>query len=40
MADPMEAVRSLLDLRHRGRPEDIPAVLTEAAPYLDAVEIS
>jgi len=40
VADPMEAVRRLLDLRHRGRPEDIPAVLTEAAPYLDAVEMS
>jgi sigma-B regulation protein RsbU (phosphoserine phosphatase) len=40
VADPMEAVRRLLDLRHRGRPEDIPAVLTEAAPYLDAVELS
>jgi len=36
----MEAVRRLLDLRHRGRPEDIPAVLTEAAPFLDAVEMS
>jgi sigma-B regulation protein RsbU (phosphoserine phosphatase) len=36
----MEAVRRLLDLRHRGRPEDIPAVLTEVAPHLDAVELS
>jgi Stage II sporulation protein E (SpoIIE) len=36
----MEAVRRLLDLRHRGRPEDIPAVLSEAAPFLDAVELS
>jgi serine phosphatase RsbU (regulator of sigma subunit) len=36
----MEAVRRLLDLRHRGRPEDIPAVLTEAAPFLDAAEIT
>jgi sigma-B regulation protein RsbU (phosphoserine phosphatase) len=40
MSDPMEAVRRLLDLRHRGRPEDIPAVLTEAAPFLDATEIT
>jgi sigma-B regulation protein RsbU (phosphoserine phosphatase) len=36
----MEAVRRLLDLRHRGRPEDIPAVLTEVASHLDAVELS
>jgi serine phosphatase RsbU (regulator of sigma subunit) len=35
----MEAVRRLLDLRHRGRPEDLPAVLSEAAPFLDAAEI-
>jgi phosphoserine phosphatase RsbU/P len=40
MSDPMEAVRRLLDLRHRGRPEDIPAVLTEAAPFLDTAEIA
>jgi sigma-B regulation protein RsbU (phosphoserine phosphatase) len=40
VADSMEAVRRLLDLRHRGRPEDIPAVLTEVAPYLDAVELA
>jgi sigma-B regulation protein RsbU (phosphoserine phosphatase) len=39
MSDPMEAVRRLLDLRHRGRPEDLPSVLTEAAPLLDAAEI-
>jgi phosphoserine phosphatase RsbU/P len=40
MSDPMEAVRRLLDLRHLGRPEDLPALLTEAAPYLDAAEIT
>ncbi|WP_127501532.1 PP2C family protein-serine/threonine phosphatase [Actinoplanes solisilvae] len=32
----MEAVRRLMDLRHRGRAEDLPAVLAEAAPLLDA----
>ncbi|WP_433291727.1 PP2C family protein-serine/threonine phosphatase [Actinoplanes sp. CA-030573] len=36
MLDPMEAVRRLMDLRHRGRAEDLPAVLTTAAPLLDA----
>jgi serine phosphatase RsbU (regulator of sigma subunit) len=36
MPVPMEAVRRLLDLRHRGRAEDLPAVLTEAAPLLGA----
>jgi sigma-B regulation protein RsbU (phosphoserine phosphatase) len=40
MSDPMEAVRRLLDLRHRGRVEDLPSVLSEAAPFLDAAEIS
>ena len=35
MPEPMEAVRRLLDLRHRGRAEDLPALLTEAAPLLD-----
>jgi sigma-B regulation protein RsbU (phosphoserine phosphatase) len=40
MSDPMEAVRRLLDLRHRGRPEDLPSVLVEAAPFLDATEIA
>ena len=40
MSDPMEAVRRLLDLRHRGRPEDLPSVLTEAAPFLHAAEIA
>jgi len=32
----MEAVRRLLDLRHRGRAEDLPAVLMQAAPLLGA----
>jgi serine phosphatase RsbU (regulator of sigma subunit) len=32
---PMEAVRRLLDLRHRGRVEDLPGVLAEVAPLLD-----
>lgn len=36
MLAPMEAVRLLLALRHRGRAEDLPAVLTQAAPLLDA----
>jgi serine phosphatase RsbU (regulator of sigma subunit) len=40
MSDPMEAVRRLLDLRHRGRVEDLPSVLAEAAPFLDAMEIA
>lgn len=39
MADPMEAVRRLLALRHRGRPEDLPPVLSEVAPFLDATDI-
>ncbi len=39
MADSMEAVRRLLALRHRGRPEDIPPVLAEVAPFLDATEL-
>jgi serine phosphatase RsbU (regulator of sigma subunit) len=30
----MEAVRRLLDLRHRGRPEDLPPALVEVAPLL------
>jgi serine phosphatase RsbU (regulator of sigma subunit) len=38
MPDPMEAVRRLLDLRHRGRTEDLPPTLAEVAPLLDAVE--
>src|SRR3954466_6280041 len=36
MLAPMEAVRLLLALRHRGRAEDLPAVLSQAAPLLDA----
>src|SRR4051812_43782275 len=40
MSDPMEAVRCLLKLSHRGRPEDLPSALTEAAPFLDAAELS
>jgi serine phosphatase RsbU (regulator of sigma subunit) len=36
MPAPMEAVRLLLALRHRGRAEDLPAVLLQAAPLLDA----
>jgi sigma-B regulation protein RsbU (phosphoserine phosphatase) len=40
MADPMEAVRRLLDLRHRGRLEHLPAALTEAAPFIDAVQLT
>jgi sigma-B regulation protein RsbU (phosphoserine phosphatase) len=35
MLAPMEAVRRLLTLRHRGRAEDLPAVLADAAPLLD-----
>lgn len=40
MSDPMEAVRRLLDLRHRGRPEDLPAVLLEAAPFLNVIDVT
>jgi serine phosphatase RsbU (regulator of sigma subunit) len=40
MPEPMEAVRRLLDLRHRGRTEDLPPALTEVAPLLDASEVS
>ncbi|GAA4604601.1 PP2C family protein-serine/threonine phosphatase [Actinoplanes octamycinicus] len=36
MLAPMEAVRRLMDLRHRGRAEDLPRVLADAAPLLDA----
>jgi serine phosphatase RsbU (regulator of sigma subunit) len=36
----MEAVRRLLDLRHRGRTEDLPAVLSEVAPLLDAESVA
>ncbi|XVU28387.1 PP2C family protein-serine/threonine phosphatase [Actinoplanes sp. CA-054009] len=36
MLSSMEAVRRLMDLRHRGRAEDLPAVLAGAAPLLEA----
>ena len=36
----MEAVRRLLDLRHRGRAEDLPHALSEAAPLLGVEELS
>ncbi|XVV15566.1 PP2C family protein-serine/threonine phosphatase [Actinoplanes sp. CA-131856] len=36
MLSSMEAVRRLMDLRHRGRAEDLPAVLADAAPLLGA----
>ncbi|RAK31451.1 serine phosphatase RsbU (regulator of sigma subunit) [Actinoplanes lutulentus] len=36
----MEAVRRLMDLRHRGRAEDLPQVLANAAPLLDAQAIT
>lgn len=36
MLESMEAVRRLMDLRHRGRAEDLPAVLAETAPLLGA----
>ena len=35
MLAPMEAVRRLMDLRHRGRAEELPEVLAAAAPLLD-----
>ena len=40
MADPMEAVRRLLDLRHRSRPEDLPPILDDVAPLLGAARIT
>ncbi len=40
MSDPMEAVRRLLNLGHRARPEDLPAALMEVAPLLDATEMA
>jgi serine phosphatase RsbU (regulator of sigma subunit) len=40
MPDPMEAVRRLLDLRHRGRTEDLPGTLADVAPFLDSAEVS
>ncbi|MEU4688996.1 PP2C family protein-serine/threonine phosphatase [Actinoplanes sp. NPDC023714] len=36
----MEAVRRLMDLRHRGRAEDLPQVLATAAPLLDAASVT
>jgi serine phosphatase RsbU (regulator of sigma subunit) len=36
----MEAVRRLLALRHRGRAEDLPAVMAHAAPLLDAESVA
>jgi sigma-B regulation protein RsbU (phosphoserine phosphatase) len=36
MLAPMEAVRRLMDLRHRGRADDLPGVLADATPLLDA----
>lgn len=39
MLAPMEAVRRLMDLRHRGRAEDLPEVLALAAPLLDAESV-
>ncbi|WP_239158524.1 PP2C family protein-serine/threonine phosphatase [Winogradskya humida] len=35
----MEAVRRLLDLRHRSRPEDLPPALAAVAPLLGAVRV-
>ena len=40
VTDSMEAVRRLLDLRYRSRPEDLPAALTDVAPLLDAVSVT
>jgi len=40
VSDSMEAVRRLLDLRYRSRPEDLPLALTEVAPLLDAVSVT
>jgi sigma-B regulation protein RsbU (phosphoserine phosphatase) len=40
VADPMEAVRWLLNLRSRGRPEDLPSALMQVATFLDAVELT
>ena len=36
----MAAVRRLLDLRHRGRTEDLPPALRDVAPFLDADELA
>jgi len=38
--DSMEAVRRLLDLRYRSRPEDLPPALAEVAPLLDAESVT
>jgi sigma-B regulation protein RsbU (phosphoserine phosphatase) len=40
MPDSMEAVRRLLDLRYRSRPEDLPPALAEVAPLLDAESVT
>jgi phosphoserine phosphatase RsbU/P len=40
VSDPMDVVRRLLDLRHRGRPEDLPPALAEVALLLGAVGVS
>ncbi|RSM72330.1 phosphatase [Actinoplanes sp. ATCC 53533] len=40
MSDSMEAVRRLLDLRYRSRPEDLPPALADVAPLLDAVSVT
>jgi serine phosphatase RsbU (regulator of sigma subunit) len=36
----MEAVRRLLDISHRARPEDLPVALRSVAPLLGAVEVA
>ncbi|AGZ40608.1 putative magnesium/manganese-dependent protein phosphatase [Actinoplanes friuliensis DSM 7358] len=38
--DSMEAVRRLLDLRYRSRPEDLPPALADVAPLLDAITVT
>jgi sigma-B regulation protein RsbU (phosphoserine phosphatase) len=38
--DSMEAVRRLLDLRYRSRPEDLPPALADVAPLLDAKSVT
>jgi sigma-B regulation protein RsbU (phosphoserine phosphatase) len=40
MPHPMEAVRRLLDLQHRGRTEDLPGTLADVAPFLDAGDVT
>jgi len=40
VSDSMEAVRRLLDLRYRSRPEDLPTALSDVAPLLDAVTVT